>query len=101
MFNKIIEDFSPKWKTKNQKQKSITKPVKKNYKKDCKTIIEIFLKMEKSKKEMMLTIEIKIHQIRIEKEKKEYMRNDYHKRKNLLNHLIICVEESEKVSRYK
>ena len=77
MFNKIIEDFSPKWKTKNQKQKSITKPIKKNYKKDCKTIIEIFLKMEKSKKEMMLTIEIKIHQIRIEKEKKEYMRNDY------------------------
>ena len=101
MFNKIIEDFSPKWKTKNQKQKSITKPIKKNYKKDCKTIIEIFLKMEKSKKEMMLTIEIKIHQIRIEKEKKEYMRNDYYKRKNLLNHLIICVEELEKVSHYK
>ena len=57
--------------------------------------------MEKSKKEIMLTIEIKIHQIRIEKEKKEYMRNDYYKRKSLLNHLINCVEELEKVSRYK
>ena len=57
--------------------------------------------MEKSKKEIMLTIEIKIHQIRIEKEKEEYMRNDYYKRKKLLNHLINCVEELEKVSRYK
>ena len=30
--------------------------------------------------------------------KKEYMRNYYHKRKNLLNRVINCVEELENVS---
>ena len=46
MFNNIIEDYSPKWKTKKQQQKGINKPVKKNYKKDYESIIEIFLKMK-------------------------------------------------------
>ena len=30
--------------------------------------------------------------------KKEYMRNHYYERKNLLNHVINCVEELENVS---
>ena len=40
------------------KQKTIIKLIKKNYKKDCESIIEIFLKMRKSEKEIMLTLEI-------------------------------------------
>ena len=45
-------------------------PLKKNYKKDGKSIKEIFLKMKKLRKEIMLTLEIKICQMKIEKEKK-------------------------------
>ena len=44
-FNNIIGDYSQKWEIKNQKQKIITTPIKKNYKKDCESITEIFLKM--------------------------------------------------------
>ena len=44
--------------------------MKKNSKKDCKNIIEIFLKIKKFKKYIMLTIEIKICHMKIEKEKK-------------------------------
>ena len=51
---------------KQKKQKnSINKPLKKNYKKDGESIIEIFLKMRKLTKEIMLTIEIKICQTKI------------------------------------
>ena len=59
-------------------------------------IIEIFLEMRKLKKEIMLKLETKICQMKIEK-KKEYMRNYYCKKK-LLNHLINRVEELESAS---
>ena len=36
--------------------------------------------------------------MKIEKEKNEYIRNYYYKRKKLLNRLINCVEESENTS---
>lgn len=49
-------------------------------KKRCKSIIEIVQKMKKFYKEVMVTIEIKICQIWIEKEKKEYMKNYYKKK---------------------
>ena len=41
-------------------------------------------KDEKLKKEIILTVKIKMFQTEIEKEKKEYMRNYYYKRKNSL-----------------
>ena len=50
--------------------------------------------MKKSKKEIMLTLEIKICHTWIEREKK-YMKNYCSTRKNLLNHLIIHVKELE------
>ena len=49
--------------------------------------------MKKLKKDIVLNIKIE----EIEK-KKEYMKNDYYKRKHLLNHLINCVEELENIS---
>ena len=52
----------------NERKKA--KPIKKNYKKDRKSIAEIFLKMKNLKKEIMLTLEIKMCQTQIEKEKK-------------------------------
>ena len=54
------------------KQKTITKLIKKNYKKDCESIIEIFLKMRKSEKEIMLTLEIIVCQTQIENKKRIY-----------------------------
>ena len=45
----------------------------------------------------MLAIEIKISD-EVSERKKEYVRNYYYKSKNLLNHLINCVEELENVS---
>ena len=66
-------------------------PLKKNYKKDGKSIKEIFLKMKKLRKEIMLTLEIKVCQMKIEKEKKEYM-------KKLIIHLINCVDKLENIS---
>ena len=48
--------------------------------------------MRNPKKEVMVTIKMKICQMKIEEEK-EYTRNYYYKRKNLLNHLINHVEE--------
>ena len=42
---------------------------------------------EKIKKEIMLTLEIKIYQTQTEK-KQEYMKSQYYKRKKLLNDLI-------------
>ena len=52
-----MEDYSPKktsatTTTKKQKQKFITKPTNKKYKKDCKGIIEVFLKMRKLKEKL-------------------------------------------------
>ena len=52
-------------KQKKKQKNSINKPLKKNYKKDGESIIEIFLKMRKLTKEIMLTIEIKICQTKI------------------------------------
>ena len=49
--------------------------------------------MRKFKKEVMVAIEIKICQMKLEKEKKEYMKNYYYKRKKKLNHLINLIEE--------
>ena len=45
---------------KNKNKKNITKQIKKSYKKDCNNIIEIFLKIGKLKKEVMLALKIKI-----------------------------------------
>ena len=54
----------------DKKQKSITTPVKKNYKIDCKSIIKTFLNMRKLEREIVLAIKIKICQMKMEKEKK-------------------------------
>ena len=97
MFNNKIEGRSPKWKTKKQKQKSITKPIKKNCKKDHENIIEIFLKMRKLEKNYANNRNENISDKNRETEN-EYMRNYYYKSKNLLNHLINCVEKLENVS---
>ena len=43
----------------------------------------------------MLTLEIKICRMQIEKEKKKYVKNFSYKRKKLLNLLINCTEELE------
>lgn len=43
----ITRDYSQKRKMKNQKQKLIIKPIKKNYKKEHQSIIEILLKNKK------------------------------------------------------
>ena len=51
--------------------------------------------MRRFEKEVMLTLEIKICQMKIEKEKKEYMKYCYCKRKKLLNRLINRVEVSQ------
>ena len=52
-----MEDYTAKKKKlKGQKQKNITKPTKTKYKKDQKSIIEIFHKNKKLKKEIMLTL---------------------------------------------
>ena len=50
-----------------------------------------------SEDEKMLTLEEKICQTQIEKEKK-YMKHNYYKRKDLWNRLISCVKELENVS---
>ena len=52
---------------KKTKAKIISKPIKKNCKKDHENIIEIFLKLRKLKKEIILTLEPKICQTHIEK----------------------------------
>ena len=69
-------------KRKKQKQKIFTQPITKNCKKDRESIIEIFLKMRKLKKEnkSMLKTEKKASQMKLEHDKKEYMRNYYHKK---------------------
>ena len=55
------EGYSKKCKTKKKKHKEkiITKPIKRNYKEDCKSIIKTFLKMKKLKKEILWTLEKK------------------------------------------
>ena len=50
-------------------KKKSTKPMKKNYKKDRRSIIKTLLEMRKLKKEVILTIEIKMCQMKIEKER--------------------------------
>ena len=66
---------------KKQKQRVITKPIKKNYKKKRVSVTEIFQKMKKlkKKKEVMLTIETKIKKMKIEK-KKECLNNCNYKK---------------------
>ena len=56
LFDNIIEDYSPK-KTENKKTKAKNyyQTIKKNYKKDCASIIQIFLKMGKLKKNANIT----------------------------------------------
>ena len=55
----FCKGYSPKWKTKKQNQKRITRSIKNNYKKDHKSIVKTFLKMRKLKNEIILTIESK------------------------------------------
>lgn len=51
LFDNIIEDYSPqKTENKKTKAKKYYQTIKKNYKKDCASIIQIFLKMGKLKK---------------------------------------------------
>ena len=54
-------------KTDNKKQAKI---ISKSIKKDHKNILQIFLKIREFKKEIMLTIELKICQMQIETEKR-------------------------------
>ena len=67
------------------KQKIITKPKKKKEKNDHENV-------SKRRKKNMATIEIK-SMSDASREIREYMKNHYYNRKNLLNHLISCVEE--------
>ena len=55
----FCKGYSPKWKTKKQNQKRITRSIKNNYKKDHKSIVKTLLKMRKLKNEIILTIESK------------------------------------------
>ena len=55
---------------KNNKKKSITKPIKKNYKKNPESIMKILSKMRRLEKQILLTREIEICQMKIEREKK-------------------------------
>ena len=66
-----MEDYTAKKKKlKGQKQKNITKPTKTKYKKDRKSIIEIFHKNKKLKKEIMLTLKIKECQTKMDNKEK-------------------------------
>ena len=67
-------------------------------KKDHKNILQIFLKIKKFKKEIMLTIELKICHMQIEKEKGNVREIIIIKEKIQLNNLINCVKELENLS---
>ena len=54
---------------KKQKQKFTAKPIKKKYQENCKSTIEIFLKMRKLKREIMPTLEKHFFEPLTEKEK--------------------------------
>ena len=71
----IIEDYSPKKMDNKQEQKSITKLIKTNCKKDRISIIEIFLKMRKLKKRKDASDAIRCRL----RNKKEYMKNYFYK----------------------
>lgn len=58
-FFNMKEGYSKNVKQKKQKEKIITKPIKRNCKEDCKSIIKTFLKMKKLKKQILSTIEKK------------------------------------------
>ena len=64
--------------SKKTKQKTIIKAINK---KDHESIIEVFLKMRTLKKEVILTLEIKICQTPLEKEKRKCMKHYFHRRK--------------------
>ena len=64
-----------------KQESNITKPINKNCKKDRVSTIEIFLKMRNLKKEIMLTLKIKICQTQIEKEKRIYEKSILRKKK--------------------
>ena len=66
----ITKVYSQKTENNKTEAKINTKPIKKNYPKYCESIIEFFLKMKKLIKQIMLTLEVKIYQMKIEKEKK-------------------------------
>ena len=55
----------------NKTKKIITKPIMKSYKEDPNSIIEIIMNMKKLKKKIMRRTEIKICQIKTEREKKK------------------------------
>ena len=69
--------------------KKIIKLIKKIYQKEQESIIKIFLKIRKSKNKV---IRNKTMSDGNRKSKKEYIKNITMREKNLLNHLIICVE---------
>lgn len=51
--------------------------------------------MRKFKKEIMIAIETKACQMKVEKEKEKCMRSYYCKRKNLLSHFLIVLKNQE------
>ena len=63
----MIEDYSPKKIENKKKDQNYYQTSKENCKKYCKSIIEIFLKPKKLKKDFMLTLEIKVSQMQTEK----------------------------------
>ena len=80
MLNNTIEVYSRKWKTKQKQKNIITKPIKKNCRKDHQRINYANIKY-KNKSDW-------------DREKiKGNMGNYYHKRKHFSNHLINCVKE--------
>ena len=88
----IIKDYSPQKIKNEQKQKFITKPIKKNFKKVC---VSITSKDVKTKKRNYANTKNKIMSDRDRQRKKGYMKNSYCKRKKMINHLINRVEEIE------
>ena len=56
----------------NKSKKKITKLIKKKYKKDLKSITEIFLRIRNLKNEITLTLETKIEKDREKKKKRIY-----------------------------
>ena len=83
---------------KKPEQNVITKQIKKNWKKDHVSVIEIFLKIRILNKEIMVILKTKNMSYGDGERKEEHMKSYYNKRKNLLNHLINRVEELQKVS---
>lgn len=80
---------------KKAKAKSYYQNNKVNCKEDRERIIEIFPWITELKNEIMLTWEVEICQMKIRKEKYEYMINCCYKWENVLNRFINRNEELE------